>query len=193
MITGSVEDRSYECFFGSYSFLKIYVGDQICYCKDFGPYGITALAINKDFKNGFECCVGLENGVIHNTILSFFNGVRGTPCETVLFHEKKAIDSLCFLRTIIFINIDPFVSIKDWFEKVDVTLTDLVTSLKVINDRTLLGIMDGKIYVFKKNKTPYEVYSESNMEFTDYEYDPVANIIIIKALETDNISYIFGS
>uniref|UniRef100_A0A0K0FU64 RING-type domain-containing protein n=1 Tax=Strongyloides venezuelensis TaxID=75913 RepID=A0A0K0FU64_STRVS len=188
------------------SFLKIYEGDYICYNKDFGSADIRAVALNKFCEDSLEFCVGLDNGVIQDTILSFSNGARGTPHETILFNENKQINSICYLghKNIVYsvgdrrvsnifnIHTDLMHLKKNWLENVDVKL-DTVTSLKVINDHTLFGIMDGKIYVFEEKRIPYEVYSDNNMRFIGFEYDSITNMILINALEHAKGNLIFGT
>lgn len=189
-----------DCKNNSYNkiyFLKIYEGDNVYYSKDFGSTDITAVALNKRYGDCLEFCVGLKNGVIHNTLFSFSNGVRGTPHETILFNEIKEIYSICYLRhryivysvgdccisNIFSIHIDRIYLKKKWLKNVEVELKT-VTSLKVISDHTLFGIMDGKIYGFEKNGTPYVVYSENNMKFIGYEYESVSKMMLITPFES---------
>uniref|UniRef100_A0A0N5BCC3 RING-type domain-containing protein n=1 Tax=Strongyloides papillosus TaxID=174720 RepID=A0A0N5BCC3_STREA len=188
----SDEDSSNTIFF-----LKIYERDHLCYSRNFGPTNITAVALNKSCEDSLEFCIGLENGIIQSTVISISNNVYGTPIETVIFNENKKIDSMCFLgynnivysvgdsrvSNIFNIHIDRVDSKRNWFQNVEVKL-DTVTNLKAVDDHTLFGRMDDKIYVFEKNKTPYVLCSEDNMSFINYEYDQATNIMSISALHS---------
>uniref|UniRef100_A0A0N5BUJ9 RING-type domain-containing protein n=1 Tax=Strongyloides papillosus TaxID=174720 RepID=A0A0N5BUJ9_STREA len=178
-----------------FSFLKIYEGDHVCYSKNFESSGdITAVALNKCHEDCLEFCVGLENGAIHNTVFFFSKGVRGTPHETISFNENKKINSICYLghKNVVYsvgdchlfsMHTDLMTFKKNWIGENKVIELKTITNLKVINDRTLLGIMEDKIYVFKKNSWPYVIYSENNIELYMFEYDSVRNTILIDASE----------
>uniref|UniRef100_A0A0N5BCC1 RING-type domain-containing protein n=1 Tax=Strongyloides papillosus TaxID=174720 RepID=A0A0N5BCC1_STREA len=166
------------------SFLKIYEGDTICYIKQFKSACITAVAINKCCEDSLEFCLGFKNGVILNTVISLSNRVHRTPHESIFFNEKKEINSICYLgyNNIVYsvgdsrvfnifnIHVDCIHLKKNWFENATVKLKT-VTNLKVVNDSTLFGLMNDKIYVFGKNTVPYEIYSEKDLLLTSFEYD----------------------
>uniref|UniRef100_A0A0N5BFS8 RING-type domain-containing protein n=1 Tax=Strongyloides papillosus TaxID=174720 RepID=A0A0N5BFS8_STREA len=206
LVAGFVENYSEDDDVNTFSFLKIYEDKNVIYSKIFAPTIITAVAFNKSCEDCLEFCVGLENGVIQNTVIFFSSGVVGTPHETVLFNENEKIRSICFLRyndivysvgdrrtsNLFNIQIDRVHLKKNWFEDVEVELKK-VTSLKVLNDRTLFGIMGGKIYVFEENEIPYVVYSEDYVRFDGYEYDSVTNIMFIKAVQSTNGSLFYGT
>uniref|UniRef100_A0A0N5C427 PPM-type phosphatase domain-containing protein n=1 Tax=Strongyloides papillosus TaxID=174720 RepID=A0A0N5C427_STREA len=55
------------------------------------------------------------------------------------------------------------------------------TCLKVLDRRNLLGIMNGKICTFEKNKVPYELYADRNVECESLEYDSCSEFLLITA------------
>uniref|UniRef100_A0A0N5BUJ8 RING-type domain-containing protein n=1 Tax=Strongyloides papillosus TaxID=174720 RepID=A0A0N5BUJ8_STREA len=183
------------------SFLKIYDGDNIFYNKQFKSGLVTALATNKCCEDNLEFCVGFKNGIILNTVFSLSKGVHGTPHETILFNDNEEINSICYLghNNIVYsagdcgvynIHVDCIHLKKSWLRNAAVKLKT-ITNLKVVNDSTLFGLMDNKIYVFGKNETPYEIYSEEDLLITSFEYDSVSKIMLIiasKLYDKDRLS-----
>uniref|UniRef100_A0A0K0FVX4 Conserved domain protein n=1 Tax=Strongyloides venezuelensis TaxID=75913 RepID=A0A0K0FVX4_STRVS len=152
-------------------FLRIYEDDRMCYNKYLKSADISAVELNKYCKDCLEFCVGLKNRVIHNTVFTLFNGISETPHESILFNENEKINSICYLGH------------NDILE----------TNLKVINDSTLLGIMDNKIYVFGRNIVPYEIYSDEDLKFSSFEYDSVSKMISINAMKLKDRSHSYGN
>uniref|UniRef100_A0A0N5BY52 RING-type domain-containing protein n=1 Tax=Strongyloides papillosus TaxID=174720 RepID=A0A0N5BY52_STREA len=188
-------------------FLKVYKGVNIIYDRIFVSSNFTAVGFNKFRKDAVEFCVGFENGVLQCIVLPLTNGVPGAPNESVYYNDNKRINSICFLKkgeivysvgkcNIFYVYNDETDWKKDWLKNVDIKL-NTITNLNSVNDHVLLGIMDGKIYVFEKNKTPYVFYSEENTEVINFTYDSVADmILIVKSSQSESnekdVSHVLG-
>uniref|UniRef100_A0A0K0FVX5 RING-type domain-containing protein n=1 Tax=Strongyloides venezuelensis TaxID=75913 RepID=A0A0K0FVX5_STRVS len=175
-------------------FLRIYKGLEIFYDRVFGSVPFTTVTFNKFREDVVEFCVGFENGSLQSVVLTSNNGICGTPHERVLFNEDSKINSVCFLEknnvvysvgecNIFSVSTDIAFDKENWLGNVNVELT-AVTNLAVMNNCVLFGIMDGKVYVFEKNKIPYVLYCEEETLVTNYTYDSVINMIsIVNSLE----------
>uniref|UniRef100_A0A0N5BY53 RING-type domain-containing protein n=2 Tax=Strongyloides papillosus TaxID=174720 RepID=A0A0N5BY53_STREA len=171
------------------SFMTIYKGNDLIYNGCFGSVPPSAATFNKFSEDAVEFCVGFENGALQDVVLSLNNGVCRDPIENVLFNEDKRIDSMCFLYKnkvvystrgckIFSLSTDKNRIKEDWLGNVNINI-NAITNLNLVNDHVLLGIMDGKIYVFEKNKIPYVFYSEENKKVINFTYDSVVDMILI--------------
>uniref|UniRef100_A0A0K0EYR4 RING-type domain-containing protein n=1 Tax=Strongyloides venezuelensis TaxID=75913 RepID=A0A0K0EYR4_STRVS len=176
------------------SSLQIYKGANIVYDTIYSYPNIITVAFNKFCKNAVGFCIGFLNRDFLYVELSTINGVCEAPRKNVLSIDCRNLNSVCFLDENKFVYsvgeceifsscTDKFCVKENWLGNVNVELK-AVTNLTVMNDCTLMGIMDGKIYIFEKNKIPYLVYSEENIKVTNYTYDPVVDMIsIVNSLE----------
>uniref|UniRef100_A0A0N5BY51 RING-type domain-containing protein n=1 Tax=Strongyloides papillosus TaxID=174720 RepID=A0A0N5BY51_STREA len=170
-------------------FIQIFKGTNILYSEDSGSVPVTAVAFNKFREDAIEFCVGFKDGCLMTEVLS-------PPYENLriqnkrgLIKEDSKINSICFLgkEKVVFsvgkcniftVFTDNASDKENWLTNVNVELK-AVTNLAVINDCVLFGIMEGKIYVFEKNKIPYVLFSEEDTQVTNYTYDSVTNMISI--------------
>uniref|UniRef100_A0A0N5BCC0 RING-type domain-containing protein n=1 Tax=Strongyloides papillosus TaxID=174720 RepID=A0A0N5BCC0_STREA len=176
------------------SFLQIHKGNDIVYDTSFPYSNISTVAFNKFREDAAEFCIGFQDGILQKGVLNITNGTYGVSNGDVLFNMGRKINSISFLEkkkfvysvgecNIFSVPTDNFSTKENWLEKVNIELK-AVTNLTVKSESVLLGIMDGKIYIFEKNKIPYVVYFEENIKVTNYKYDPVVDMLsIVKSLE----------
>uniref|UniRef100_A0A0N5BFS9 RING-type domain-containing protein n=1 Tax=Strongyloides papillosus TaxID=174720 RepID=A0A0N5BFS9_STREA len=171
------------------SFVQIFNGTDIFYSEDFRSVPLTAVAFNKFREDAVEFCVGFKNGYLMNRVLSLPNKDFGVPNKSVLINEGRKINSICFLEkkkvvysvgecNILSISTDNFCVKENWLKNTNVRSKG-VTNLSVINNRVLLGVMYGCIYVFEKYKIPYVLYSDEFKWVKSYTYDSTTNKILI--------------
>uniref|UniRef100_A0A0K0EZ96 RING-type domain-containing protein n=1 Tax=Strongyloides venezuelensis TaxID=75913 RepID=A0A0K0EZ96_STRVS len=156
---------------------SVNIGNSLC----------TAVAINKYRDEFLEYMVGFEDGsLIHTTIYS--NSDISTAVNRE-FKENGTIYSICFIGPekyaysagpgVLYItNLSGGTRKDNWYRVETLNDREIVTNISRLTDKSVLGIVRGRIYVFNEYDESYTLCADSG-DVIGYAVDDVALMILV--------------
>ncbi|CEF62023.1 WD40-repeat-containing domain-containing protein [Strongyloides ratti] len=158
-----------------------------CFSIKLRSCNCSSLSFNKYQNDCIEFCIGFEDGWLQRSIcsqnLSKFNII------SEYYSEFGKIHSICYLSEekfafsvgkggVFVCNINNISMTRNWARLHD-SKRNIISNLQRFSDTKILGIMNGKIYVFEKDKVSYVLYNVVDTTIINYTVYLPSRILII--------------